>query len=152
MIGADFQAICNKFAPTEGLGDALYNQVGLIVGTYDFAVQGGATGTIPLLDINTGKKISLPVGAIVIRSWVDVQTPCTTSDAGTVALTTGQTAADIMAPTAAASVTGILEGVSTGTAANMKKISSTAKTPAAVIANNITNGKFRVFMQYVLSA
>jgi hypothetical protein len=34
----------------------------------------------------------------------------------------------------------------------MKKISSTAKTPAAVIANNITNGKFRVFMQYVLSA
>lgn len=152
MLNATDQAINNKFAPREGLGDILFNQVGLLVGTYDFAVQGGATGTILLLDVNTGKKIELPVGAIVTKSYIDVQTPCTTSDAGTVALTTGQTAVDIMAATAAASVTGILAGVSVGTAATMKKISSTVKNPAAVIANNITGGKFRVYMEYVLSA
>lgn len=142
----------NKFTPHEGLGDILFNQLGLFVGEYDFAVDGGATGTILLRDVNTGQRIELPVGAIVTKSFIDVQTPCTTSDAGTVAITTGQTAADILAATPAASVTGIIAGVSTGSAANMKKISSTAKNPAVVIANNLTAGKFRVYMEYVLSA
>jgi hypothetical protein len=152
MINATDKALLNKFSPNEGLGDQLFNQCGLLVGSYDFAVQGGATGTIPLLDVNTGKKITLPIGAVITKSWIDVQTPCTTADAGTLALTSGQTAADILVATAAASVTGIMPGVSTGTAATMKKISSSAKTPAAVIANNLTNGKLLVYMEYVLSA
>ncbi len=103
MLDPTTKANFNKYSPHEGLGDAVFDNLGVLVGTYDFAVSGGATGTILLLDINTGKKITLPVGAIVTKTYIDVQTACTTADAGTVAVTTGQTAADILAATAAAS-------------------------------------------------
>lgn len=153
MIGSVDKALQNKFSPHEGLGDILFNQVGLLVGEYDFARDGGAIGTISLKDINdTNKALSLPSGAIVTKSYTDVQTACTTSASGTVALTTGETAADIMAATAAASVTGILAGVSVGTAATMKKMTA-ARTPSVVIATGaITAGKFRVYLEYVISA
>lgn len=156
LLSSSDLATLNTKAPfdggNQGLGNLLQGQVGVVVGTYDFARDGGATGSITLKDSISGKPISLPVGAIVTKSYIDVQTPCTTSDAGTVALSTGQTAADILTATAAASVTGIMAGISVGTAATMKKISSTAKTPVAVIANNITAGKFSVFMEFVISS
>jgi hypothetical protein len=152
MLNSTLKALFNKFSPLEGLGDQLNNQLGMIVGSYDFAVQGGAAlAVIPLLDVNTGLAISLPVGTIITTSYVDVQTPCV--GAGSIALSTGQTAADILAATAAASITGTIAGVSTGVVANFKKISTTPKTPIATLSvGTITAGKFLVFMEFVQSA
>lgn len=153
MINATKRELLNKFAPYDpDLGELVNGAYGVVRLSYDFAVQGGAVGTVSLLDEN-GKPFLLPVGAIVTRSYIDVVTPATTSASGTIAISTGQTAADVLGATAAASFTGILEGVSTGTAANMKKISTSAKTPVAVIATGaLTAGKAYVFLEYVLSS
>lgn len=157
LLDSTLVSTLNTKAPFDGvasgLGNCLQGQVGVVVGTYDFARDGGAIGSISLKDSITGMPISLPAGAIVTKSYIDVETPCTTSASGTLALSTGQTAADILGATAAASVTGILAGVSVGTAATMKKISSSAKTPVAVIATGaLTAGKLRVFMEFVVSS
>lgn len=155
LLSSTNKDLLNAKAPWDGgelgLGNLLQGQVGVVVGTYDFARDGGdALAVISLKDSISGKPISLPVGAIVTKSYIDVQTPCV--GAGSIALSTGQTAADILAATAAASITGIVAGVSVGTAATMKKISSTAKTPTATLSvGTITAGKFSVFMEFVIS-
>lgn len=153
MFLSDTQkAAIAALSPTEILGNIIQNQMGVVVGEYDFARDGGAAlAVIPLKDINTGMPISLPVGTLVCKTWIDVQTPCV--GAGSIALSTGETAADILAATAAASITGVMAGVSTGTAATMKKITSTAKTPIATLSvGTISAGKFRVYLEFVRSA
>lgn len=145
-------AFYNSRAPLDNkLGNTLFHQVGCVAANYDFTRDGGAIGSTSLKSITSGLPVVLPAGAIVTRSWIDVVAAGTTSASGTLAFTTGETAADILAATAAASVTGIVAGVSVGTAATMKKMTA-ARTPQAVIATGaLTGGKATVFLEYVIS-
>lgn len=143
----------NITAQKVAMGDELAKVKNVIKGRYSFAVQGGAIGSVNLLK-DLGDKLSyvvLPLGALVTGSWVDHSTACTSGGAATVALSTGQAANDVLAATAVASMTGLVEGVSTGTAANMKKMTAARTATATIAAAALTAGVFNVFLEYVLS-
>lgn len=63
-----------------------------VAARYDFAVHGGAVGTIPL-------RVSLPTGAIVCNAFMRVRTALTSGGSAEVALGI-QGAADLVAATA----------------------------------------------------
>jgi hypothetical protein len=139
----------NGEAPVEGLGWELHKTKNLLKCKYDFAVQGGAIGTLSLLD-DQGNAAILPAKAIVTRAWVDFYTPATSGGAATVALQS-EGAGDLLGATAVASCTGIVEGVPTGSAANMKKMSVDRQVKAVIAAAALTAGAANVFIEYVLS-
>lgn len=116
---------------------------------YDFAVQGGAIGTVNLVGGN-GKPVVLPNKAIVVDCIIDVVTPATTSASGTIALSTGQGAADLKAALAAASYTGRVACVPVGTAATAIKLTADRTMTATIATGAITAGKFGVIVQYVM--
>lgn len=127
-------------------------------GVYDFAVQGGAIGTISLYDPVYGKKQALyiPPAAIIVRVLIDVITTPTSGGSATIALTSGVTAADILAATAYGSVTGLVDGKPIHSAATAIKIPATTAnpglSPSIVIATAaLTAGKFNAHIEYYLS-
>jgi hypothetical protein len=154
--------------------------VKILKAVYDFAVQGGAVGNINLYDATFAPGISAPPGqgqiagtttkgifkpcilppnAIVTRVLIDVLTNPTSGGSATLALSTGQTAADLLAATAKASFTGLIDGIPVNTAATAVKILSSG-IPAgvqgcipylAVATAALTAGKFNVHMEYYLS-
>lgn len=120
------------------------------IATYDFAVQGGAIGTVDLIGLD-GKAVVIPHNAIIMDSIIDVITPCTTSASGTIAIR-AQSAGDIRAATAAASYTGLLAGVPVGTAATSIKMTADRTLQAVIATGAITAGKFNVIIEYIYSA
>lgn len=124
------------------------HQVRLLKGIYDFAIQGGATGTGNLVGTN-GKPVIIPNKAIVIGCIIDVQTPGTTSNAGTLALGTGQAGNDLKVATGAASYTGLVACTPVGSAATSIKMTAD-RTMTYTIANALTNGKLTVDVQYIM--
>lgn len=117
---------------------------------YDFAKQGGAVGSITLVD-SDGQAAQLPSKAIVKQVLIDVITAPTSGGAATLALTTGQGAGDLLGATAKASFTGLLAGVPVGSAASMIKLTATRTLSLAVATAALTAGKFDVFVEYYLS-
>lgn len=124
---------------------------------YSFAIDGGAITTgknlrVPSTGGSPGEASGkLPKGALIIGCYIDVTTAATTSASGTIALTTGKAANDILGATAAASYTGIVACTPTGSAATAIKLTADV-TPQYVIATGaITAGKFNLHIQYVLS-
>lgn len=117
--------------------------------TYDFAVNGGAIGDIALLDVD-GNAAIIPDNAVITKVLVDVITAATSGGAATVALKS-EAAADLLAATAVASVTGFLDGKPVNTAATVVKLSADRTIKATVAAFALTAGKFHVFIEYVLS-
>ena len=112
---------------------------------YDFATLGGAVG-----DISLG--VVIPVDAIITDVVIDVLTAPTSGGAATIAVK-AQTAADLLAATAIASVTGILQGVPTaGTIASAIKTTAARTVTITVAVAALTAGKFNVLVKYVLSA
>ena len=59
---------------------------------YDFAVHGGAVGDIPL-------RVSVPAGAVIVDSFVQILTAPTSSGSATIAISL-ESAGDILAATA----------------------------------------------------
>lgn len=121
---------------------------------YDFAQQGGAVGTVNLLVPKTpggpgALKGTLPKNALIIGCYIDVLTPAT--GAGSIALGTGQTTVDLKAATAAASYTGIVACIPTGSAASSIKLTADRIPTATISVGTITAGKFNVLIEYVLS-
>lgn len=116
---------------------------------YDFALQGGSTGAKVLVN-DVGQPAVLPKNSIVVDCIINVVTPGTTSNAGTMALSTGQGVADLKVATAAASYTGLLACVPVGSAATSIKITAD-RTMTGTIANALTNGKWYVVVQYVMA-
>ncbi|MHB8928767.1 MAG: capsid cement protein [Bacillota bacterium] len=116
---------------------------------YDFATLGGAIGAI-------GLGVSLPDNAIITRTWVEVLTTLTSAtDAATVALK-AEAADDIVAAIAISNVAnpwdaGLHEGVSTGTAATMKKTTAVRELTATVAVEALTAGKFYLVVEYVVT-
>lgn len=127
-------------------------------GVYDFSVQGGSTSAaISLYDPVFGKKVplTLPAGFIISKVLIDVLTNPIGASA-TLALSSGKTAADLLAATAVASFTGLIDGIPTTAAATNIKIAATTAAPGSICTLTIattalTAGKFNVFITGYLS-
>jgi hypothetical protein len=114
---------------------------------YDFAVDGGAIGAITL------RGDTLPSGAVILDSLVEVNTLVTTASSGTVALSV-ESAADLRA--AATPATGPLALSTTGLkralvtyAATPVKTTAARSVTATVATGAITAGAFSVILAYV---
>lgn len=119
---------------------------------YDFAVLGGATGSIALTQVDG----PLPDKFIMQNVLLDVITPLGTGGAATAALTTGQGAGDLVAATLVAGVPWSTAGLKVttillGTIATLIKATA-QRSPALVVAIAALNaGKFNLFVEGYLS-
>lgn len=119
-------------------------------GIYDFAVDGGAIGTIALMGAT-----NIPSGATIIGGWIEVQTQLTSGGAATIAVQV-EGSGDVVPAVAVASWTaGRKEIVPGVTAHNDLSASAVVRTTAArdisaVIATaDLTAGKFSVIVLYI---
>lgn len=125
--------------------------------TYDFANVGGAIAAITLSSSTVGALLQsksaciIPKGAIVMEVLIDTITAPTSGGSATIALSTGQGAADLLSATAYSSFSGIQAGIPVGTAATAIKMTAD-RTPTATIAvATLTAGKFYVIINYNVS-
>jgi hypothetical protein len=120
---------------------------------YDFSVLGGATGSIPLTQING----PLPNNFIVQNAFIDTISGLTGGAGSTGAVTTGQGAGDLVIATVIAGAPFSTVGPKItipllGTIATWIKTTA-QRTPALVVAvNAVTAGKFNLWIEGVLSA
>lgn len=116
--------------------------------TYDFAVDGGAVGTI-----TPAVTCVIPSGAIVLQAIVDVITAVTTGSTTTVAVQL-QSANDIVnAATVAGapwSTTGLKAGIPVHTAATAIKLTADRTAKVVIGTADATAGKFTVYFLYVV--
>lgn len=150
----------NSAAPDESSGTEIHRCKNLAKFIYDFAVQGGATGTTANLKDDQGNPAFLPVGAIITRSFVNVLTTFVGATA-TIAVQT-VSAGDLLAATAVASFTAAanIEGKATGTAANFSgpvvatsvTLNGTQGGPVNVVIATaaLTAGKMAIYVEYVI--
>lgn len=129
-------------------------------GCYDFAIQGGAIGSIALYDPGYGKAqpLNLPSNFIISNVLIDGITALTSGGSATVALTSGQTAADLLTATAYSSAPfsgSMLAGIPVS-AATAIKVPATQAAPGSAVAMVIavaalTGGQFNVHIEGFLS-
>jgi hypothetical protein len=122
---------------------------------YDFAQQGGAVGPVSLFDplVGPSEAAHLPAGAIITKAMLQVLTSVTSGGAATVALTTGEVAADLLAATAKATlVAGLLDGKPDGTAAKSVVLTAERTLQATIAVAALTAGKIDVFVEYIVPA
>ncbi|MGE4163873.1 MAG: hypothetical protein AB7G23_19265 [Vicinamibacterales bacterium] len=113
-------------------------------GDYDFAVDGGAVGSITLRS-NDGP---LPVGAVIKSGFIDVQTACL-SATGTMALS-AESAGDLLAAVGQAGVTaGRKSVVPAGTGVTAVKLTAARNPTLAIATAAFTAGKFTLVIDYV---
>lgn len=155
-----------RHAPIKLGGQIVRRSVRVFKGTWDFSLQGGAIGTINLLDAmqvyplsqptllgsRTFPALYLPPGFIVLNCLIDVITALTGGGSPTIALSTGVNAADLKAATAMATYTGLLAGIPINTAATAVKVPLTTAQPGSIAtmtiaANALTAGKFNVHLE-----
>lgn len=117
---------------------------------YDFSKQGGAIGTLNLLD-DLGQKCQLPNKAIIRDVLIDAVTTATGGVGATIALSSGQGAADLKAATGFASYTGLLAGIPVGSAATAIKLTADRNPTLAIATAALTAGKLNVHIQYQIS-
>lgn len=129
-----------------GLARAVHKSKNLLCAVYDYSKLGGAVGDISLVD-DYGDPAVLPDNAVVDKVIIDVLTAPTSGGAATVALKS-EAAGDLLAATAIAGITGIIDGVPNGAAANAKKMSADRRVTATVAVAALTAGKFRVMIEY----
>jgi hypothetical protein len=124
---------------------------------YNFARQGGAVGTLKLIYPpdpafpGGAPSGTLPANAIVTGCYIDVITAPTSGGSATIALSTGQGAADLLAATAKASFTGIMACIPVGTAATAIKLTADSVPTLTIATAALTAGVINVHIQYVLS-
>ena len=128
----------------KGLVKDGHQPLNLLVATYDFSTMGGATGS----SIHLGQ--SLPSGAVITKSFIDVITAPAGTGASLV-VSTGEAYGDVKALTEIPDFTGSLDGVSTGAASLFKPVTAERGIYVDVIQANLTAGKFKVYLQYVMS-
>jgi hypothetical protein len=148
-------------------GQVVRRSVRVFKGTYDFSLQGGAIGTISLLDAmqtyplsqptllgnsRTFPVLYLPPGFIVLNALIDVITAPTSGGSPTIAISTGVNAGDIKAATAYGSYTGLVAGIPVNTAATAVKVPLTTAQPGsiatiAIATAALTAGKFNVHLE-----
>lgn len=115
-------------------------------GEYDFAVDGGAVGSITLRSDET-----LPNGAIVLGGLIEVDTILASGGAATVALDS-EAAGDILAAAAFGgapwSTVGRKSVIPAFTGATSVKTTAERKPAVTIAAAALTGGKFRVVLFY----
>ncbi len=148
---ATFYARMNAMSPLEGLGIVVNKTQSMLVAVYDFAVQGGDTGTIKLLD-DKGNPAILPDNVVIQDVLVEVITAVTSSDTATVAIG-ANTTTDLLGATAKGSLTvgAFLDGVPADAAANAVKTTAERQITATVATTALTAGKIRAYIRYVIS-
>jgi hypothetical protein len=113
-----------------------------VVAAYDFAVDGGAVGTITLRGDN-----SIPAGSVITGGFIDVETACA-SATGTMALQ-AEGAGDILAATGQAGLTvGRKSVVPAGTGATSVKTTAARSLQVVIATAAFTAGKFTVTLFY----
>lgn len=132
-----------------GLGFDLHKTKGVLKAVWAFAVNGGAIGTMLLFD-DQGNPAILPAKTIIQRAYVDCFVALTSGGSATIAFNS-EAAGDLLAATAVASMTGLVEGVPTGTAALSKKMSVQRQIGMTVAVAALTAGQANVFIEYVFS-
>lgn len=118
---------------------------------YDFAIDGGGVGTIPLRAISSNPGNAFTAATEIFDSILDVLTPLTGGAGATAALQV-EAAGDVVA---AAVVTGVpwstagrKAGIPVSAATSIKTTAS--RTPSLVVAvNPLTAGKFRLVLEYI---
>lgn len=112
-------------------------------GDYDFAVDGGAVGTITLRSASG----PLPAGSTIMGGVLEIATALL-SATGTVALQ-GEAAADLLAATAQAGLTVGGKSVIPAFTGATRVLTTVARNPAMVIATAaFTAGKFHLTLWY----
>jgi len=119
--------------------------------TYDFDEHGGAIGNIDLETV-------LPDNAIVLDGMVDVITTFTTAggDAGTIAITMGAQAANLIVTAVAVGTgtpwdEGLHDIIPVGTAATAVKLTAARAVRIVIGGQVVTAGKLVGFLRYVVS-
>jgi hypothetical protein len=114
---------------------------------YDFAVDGGAVG-----DIDLTKTAALPINAVIVGGFVEVDTVPTSGGSATIALKV-EGAADIVAAAAISgapwSTTGRKSVVPAFTGATSVKTTAARKVQATVAVAALTAGVIDVVLFYV---
>lgn len=161
-----------KHAPLQLGGQVVRRSKRIFKGVYDFSVQGGAIGSVALYDPMVGgvnpappvaggpsQPLVLPPNFIVSKVFIDVLVAAAGGAGATVALSSqasGGSASDLLAATAFASITGLVDGKPDGTAAHAVKVPSNQSLPGCIPTVDIavaalTAGKFNVHMEGYLS-
>lgn len=119
------------------------------VGEYDFAVDGGAIGSItlrPLLGDNV-----IPAGSVILGGYLEIDTGFTTGTGATMAINV-ESAGDIVAATivsgAPYSTTGRKSIIPAGTGATSVKTTVARSIVATIATGTVTAGKGRVVLEY----
>jgi hypothetical protein len=116
-------------------------------GRYDFAVDGGAIGTITI----TAEKI--PANAIILGGVLEVDTAVTSGGAATVAVQV-EAAGDVVAAAAVSgapwSTTGRKSVIPAFTGATALKTTAARDISIVIAAATLTAGQFDVFLVYIL--
>jgi hypothetical protein len=117
-----------------------------VIADYDFAVDGGAVGTINLRGDNT-----IPAGAYILGGLVDVTTAVTSGGAATVGVNSNASG-DIVAAAAVSgapwSTTGLKSVVPSFTGATAIKTTAQRSLAITIGTAALTAGKFRVTVYY----
>lgn len=119
---------------------------------WSYAVSGGASGDIPLLD-HEGRPVKLPTGAIITNCLIDVVTrPTSSTSSGKLSLSSSAVA-DLKAATFVNSwsTSSRTACIPDGTTGNMIKMASEATLKIRVGSEAVTAGKINVWVEYVLS-
>lgn len=113
--------------------------------TWDFSELGGATGSIPL-------GVTLPDNAIITHAYADVVTAAASAGGnGTIALSS-EGAGDLLAAVDADTLSGQVDLVPDGTAANMIKLTADRELTVVVAVEDLTAGNIVFYVEYVQSA
>lgn len=148
MLTADQIALYDLKSPFEGFGVLLNQKRGLIKAVWDFDDQGGAVGTLNLLD-DQGTLITIPDNTIIVQGWIDPYTAMTsTSNDGEISFALN-TAEDLLADVDADSIgTTITALIPAGAAANMVKATAARNIVMEVKVNALLSGAFSLFLEY----
>lgn len=115
---------------------------------YDFAIDGGAIGTITLRQTGSTLPNLIPAGSVIVGGFIEVLTTCTSGGAATIGVNS-EAAGDIKAAATAVATyaAGIVPIVpSWGTTA--VKTTASRSLAITIAAFALTAGKFRVVVHY----
>ena len=155
MISADKRFEFNRMNERShrlSLGSILDRTPNVVRGRLDIAVQGGAVGSLNLLeDLNdTLSLIKIPDNAIITKVTVDILTAMASAgNLGTIALTS-EGSGDLLAAVDADTLSGLVAGIPVGTAATMIKMTAERTLLAEVAVEALTAGKIDVIVEFML--
>jgi hypothetical protein len=121
-------------------------------GEYDFAVDGGAIGTLTLRAA-AGSTLgnTIPVGSVITGGYIEVDTPVTSGGSATVAVN-GEAAGDLQAAAAVSgapwSTAGRKSVTPAFTGASSLKTTAARSLAIAIATATLTAGRFRIVVFY----